>query len=81
MRKSSKNNVFTVQTIDHENMYDFPSEEYCKWSSDGEWVYLKRVFENGQILFSRFDINDPGQNEIPITRQAYTAVRCEQFQR
>lgn len=67
--------------IDHDNMYDFPSEEFCKWSADGEWVYLRHVFANGQILFSRFDINDPGQNEIPITRQAYVAVRCEEFQR
>lgn len=81
MRNSLKKQKPTSQTIDYENMYDFPCEEFCKWSSDGEWVYLKRVFENGQILFSRFDINDPGQNEIPIARQAYTAVRCVEFQR
>lgn len=81
MKNSLEKQKQTSQIIDHENMYDFPSEEFCKWSSDGEWVYLKRVFDNGQVLFSRFDINDPGQNEVPITRQAYTAVRCEQFQR
>jgi hypothetical protein len=60
MKNLSKNNVSTVQTIDHDNMYDFPSEEYCKWSSDGEWVHLNRVFENGQILFSRFDMRLSG---------------------
>ena len=81
MKKLPNENVSKVHTINHDNMYDFPCEEYCKWSSDGEWVYLKRVFENGQIFFTRFDINDPGQNEIPISRQAFTAVRCQQFQR
>ena len=81
MKYISKDQMQTFPVIDHANMYDFPSEEFCKWSADGEWVYLKHVFENGQILFSRFDINDPGQNAIPISRQAYTAVRCEEFQR
>lgn len=81
MKSKFKNQKSSEQVIDHNNMYDFPSEEYCKWSADGEWVYLKREFENGQILFTRFDINDPGQNEIFITRQAYAAVRCVEFQR
>lgn len=69
------------QIVDYQNMYDFPNNEFCKWSADGRLVYLKRIFENGQILYTRFDINDPGQNETPITRQAYTSVRCQEFQR
>lgn len=81
MKKSSKDKSEITQVIDLENMYDFPSEEFCKWSIDGKWVYLKRIFENGQILFTRFDIDDPGQNEYLITRQAYSAVRCHEFQR
>lgn len=78
---TSKINQAESTVIGYDNMYDFPSEEYCKWSADGELVYLKRIFENGQILYTRFDINDPGQNESPITRQAYTSVRCQEFQR
>lgn len=81
MRKSTKKNVAKVQTIDHDNMNEFSSVDFFKWSSDGERVYLKRVFENGQKIFSYFNINDPGENETPITRQAYTAVRCDEFQR
>ena len=76
MKTSPKKEAPPSQDIDHTNMYDFRSEEYFKWSADGGWVYLKRVFENGQVLFSCVDINDPGQNEIPVTRQAYAAVRC-----
>lgn len=81
MKKSSKESSENNQVIDLTNMYDFPSVEFCKWSVDGQWVYLKRIFENNQIIFTRFDIDDPGQNEYPITRQAYSAVRCNEFQR
>ena len=71
----------TGSVIDHDNQFEFPFEEFNKLSSDGEYVYVKRVFQNGQMLFCRFDVNDPGQNETPITRQAYTAVRSDEFRR
>lgn len=71
----------TEPVIDHDNQFEFPFEETIKWSSDGEYVYVKRVFQNGQMLFCRFDINDPGENEMPITRQAYAAVRSAEFRR
>ncbi len=81
MNTLSINEKPKIQIVDYQNMYDFPNNEFCKWSADGSLVYLKRVFENGQILYTRFDINDPGQSETPITRQAYTSVRCQEFQR
>jgi hypothetical protein len=71
----------TASVIDRDNQFDFSFEEFIKWASDGEYVYVKRVFENGQRLFCRFDINDPGENETPITRQAYAAVRSAEFRR
>lgn len=79
--KSSKDQSKTNQTINHNNMYDHASKEFYKWSADGKWIYLKHVFENGQILFSRFDINDPSEKAIPITRRAYTAVKCKESER
>lgn len=81
MQTSPKKEALPSQIIDHTNIHEFPSEEFFKWSANGEWVYMRRVFANGSTLFSCFDINDPGQYEIPVTRHAYAAVRCQESRR
>jgi hypothetical protein len=61
--------------ITHENYHDYPYEEYFKFSANGEYCLTKREFENGVVIYSCHYVDDPGQNESPISRQRYWATR------
>ena len=72
-------NQFSTITV--EKMWDHPFEEYFKLTKCGELAYLKRLFNNGETLYFRIYVNDPGENETPISARAYIAVRFDEIHR
>ena len=81
MQASVPENAAAMDVIDLSNCHDFAYQEFCKLSADGAYVYVKRIFANGFKLYSRYDNNDPGQNEDEVSRQAYAAVRFPEIAR
>ena len=81
MKAAVPENSAAIEDIDLSNYHEFAYQEFCKLSADETYVYVKRVFENGFKLYSRYDNNDPGQNEEEVSRQAYSAVRYLEIQR
>jgi hypothetical protein len=65
--------------ITHDNYHNYPYEEYFKFSANGEYCLTRREFENGVALYSCHHVDDPGQNESPISRQSYSATRCGEY--
>jgi len=59
---------------------DLAYRDYLKLSVSG-YVYVKRVFESGQVEYMKYDIQDPGENETPVSAQAYAAVRADPYER
>jgi hypothetical protein len=69
------------EPINPTNMFDFEFEEFFTFSACGKYVYVKRLFSNGRALYSIYDVNDPGENESPVSPHAYRAVRFPEVHR
>ncbi len=59
---------------------DLAYRDHLKLSVSG-YVYVRRIFESGQVEYMKYDIEDPGENRTPVTAQAYFAVRADSFER
>jgi hypothetical protein len=70
-----------LSTINFENMWNHPFEEYFKLTKCGDFIYIKRLFNNGEALYFRVDVNDPGENETPISSRAYRSTRFDEIHR
>jgi hypothetical protein len=64
-----------ISEVNHENWYNFDYSEDFTFSANGKNVYIKRTFDNNQILYWVADSNvyplDQGQ---PSSARAYAAV-------